>query len=387
MNAVKSKKSKVKSERIPRVALVHDWLVNPGGAERVLLELHQMYPDAPIYTTAFVAERFPEFADADVRVTWMDKFWVTKYKHQFFSPLRALTYAFKDLSEYDLIISSASAESKYVKHRKDALHICYCHTPIRYYWSDYDWYRRNPPFGKLNWLAQLALPVMIGPLRWIDFKMSQRVTKYVANSNFVAARIKKYYHRDSTVIYPPIVTDRFALPRDPKDYYVIVGRQVAYKRLDLAIDAFNELGLTLKISGTGEEANKQKLRSKDNIEFLGRVSDDELAKLFSQAKAFIFPPEEDFGMIPVEAMSAGCPVIAYGSGGALESVVDGKTGVFFDTQTPVSLVEAVKRFETMSFDEKTVRARAAEFDVSVFRDKMKAYIEGEWAEFEAKRNE
>ena len=306
---------------------------------------------------------------------------MTKYKHQFFSPLRALTYAFKDLSEYDLIISSASAESKYVKNRKDALHICYCHTPIRYYWSDYDWYRKNPPFGKLNWLAQVALPILIGPLRWFDFKMSQRVNLYVANSSFVAARIRKYYHRDSTVIYPPIVTNRFVLPRNPKDYYVIVGRQVAYKRLDLAIDAFNELGLTLKISGSGEEATKQKLRSKDNIEFLGRVSDDDLAKLFSEAKGFIFPPEEDFGMIPVEAMSAGCPVIAYGSGGALESVVDGQTGVFFFEQTPASLIEAVRRFETMSFEEKTVRARAAEFDVSVFRTKIAEYIENSWSKF------
>jgi glycosyltransferase involved in cell wall biosynthesis len=315
----------------------------------------------------------------------MDKYQVTKYKHQFFSPLRALTYAFKDLSEYDLIISSASAESKYVRHRTDSLHICYCHTPIRYYWSDYDWYRKNPPFGKLNWLAQIALPVLIGPLRWFDFKMSQRVNKYVANSKFVAARIQKYYHRDSEVIYPPIVTNRFALPRDPKDYYVIVGRQVAYKRLDLAIDAFNELGLTLKISGSGEEAAKQKLRSKENIEFLGRVSDEELAKLFSEAKAFIFPPEEDFGMIPVEAMSAGCPVIAYGSGGALESVVDGQTGVFFSEQTPESLIEAVKRFETMHFDEKSVRARAAEFDVSVFRERMGAFIEAEWVGFQTKQ--
>jgi glycosyltransferase involved in cell wall biosynthesis len=368
-----------------KIALVHDWLVNPGGAERVLLELHRMYPEAPIYTTAYVKERFPEFADADVRVTWMDKYRVTKYKHQFFSPLRALTYAFKDLSEYDLIISSASAESKYVRHRDEALHICYCHTPIRYYWSDYDWYRKNPPFGKLNWLAKIALPVMIGPLRWFDFKMSQRVSLYVANSSFVAARIRKYYHRESTVIYPPIVTNRFALKRDPKDYYVIVGRQVAYKRLDLAIDAFNELGLSLKISGSGEEASKQQLRSKENIEFLGRVSDEELSKLFSEAKAFIFPPEEDFGMIPVEAMSAGCPVIAYGSGGALESVVDGQTGVFFDTQTSQSLIEAVKRFETMTFDEKTVRARAAEFDVIVFRHKMGEYIETNWDKFEAEK--
>lgn len=360
---------------------MHDWLVNPGGAEKVLYELHQMYPEAPIYTTAYVRERFPEFAEADVRVTWMDRFHITKYKHQFFSPLRALTYAMKDLGEYDLIISSASAESKYVRHRADTLHICYCHTPIRYYWSDYDWYRQHPPFGRLNWLAQLALPIMIGPLRWFDARMSQRVTQYVANSDFVGERIRKFYKRESTTIYPPIVTDRFEARRDPQDYYVIVGRQVAYKRLDLAVDAFNELGLPLKVAGTGEELSVQKPRSRDNIEYLGRVSDEELAKLFSEAKGFIFPPEEDFGMIPVEAMSAGCPVIAYGKGGALESVVEGETGTFFAEQTPESLIEAVRRFEKMSFDEKVVRARAKEFDVAVFRKRMQEYIDDAWAEF------
>src|SRR5476651_28714 len=187
----------------PRVAIVHDWMVKVGGGEKVLYQLHLLYPDAPIYTTAYVPELFPEFKDADVRTTWMDRFSLTKYRHQFFPPLRAITYALLDLSEYDIILSSSTAESKYVRGGKHTLHVCYCHTPIRYYWSDYDWYLKHPPFGKLNWLAQVALPLAIGPLRWFDYRRAQAVDAYIANSKFVQKRIAKYYHRDSEVIYPP----------------------------------------------------------------------------------------------------------------------------------------------------------------------------------------
>jgi glycosyltransferase involved in cell wall biosynthesis len=369
----------------PRIAIVHDWLVSPGGAEKVVYQLHQMYPKAPIYTAAFDPDKFPEYAGAEVYPTWLDLIPLAKTKHQLFSIPRGLAFLTLNLSQYDIVISSCSAESKYVHTGKHTLHICYCHTPIRYYWSDYDWYLQHPPFGKLNGLAKAVLPAIIGALRWMDFRGAQGVDSYVANSRFVQSRIERYYKRPSTVIYPPVGVERFALSQQHGDYYVIVGRQVAYKRLDLAIDAFNTLGLPLKISGTGEEINVQRPRAGANIEFLGRVPDDQLGALLGGAKAFIFPGVEDFGIAPVEAMAAGTPVIAYAEGGALESVEEGVSGTLFNQQSPQALVEAVQRFQTMTFDPQAVRAKAEQFSERVFRDTMSTYVAQEWARFASKR--
>jgi glycosyltransferase involved in cell wall biosynthesis len=222
-------------------------------------------------------------------------------------------------------------------------------------------------------------------LRRIDYAAAQRVNVFVANSKHIQARIKKYYHRDSTVIYPPIVTEYLLnLPHRAGDYYLIVGRQVAAKRLDLAVDAFNELGLPLKVVGAGEEIARQKPRAKANIEFLGRVSDDERDRLLAGAKGFVFPPEEDFGIVPLEALAAGTPVIAFDKGGVPEYIVDGETGVLFDEQTPAAVAVAVRRFEGMKFDDKVLRARAKEFDVEVFRQRIRAFVESEWAKFSAR---
>jgi glycosyltransferase involved in cell wall biosynthesis len=370
----------------PKVALVHDWLVSPGGAEKVLYQLHQMWPDAPIYTAAFDPDKFPEFSGADVRPTWLDLIPLAKTKHQLFSIPRALAFLTLNLSAYDIVISSCSAESKYVYTGKHTLHICYCHTPIRYYWSDYDWYLQHPPFGRLNGVAKVVLPVIIGGLRRLDFWGAQRVDSYVANSKFVQARIEKYYKRSSTVIYPPVGIDRFSAPKQPGDYYLIVGRQVAYKRLDLAIDAFNQLGLPLKVSGTGEEIVRQQPRAKANIEFLGRVPDDQIGALFAGAKGLVFPAQEDFGIVPVEAMASGTPVIAYGEGGALESVVEGVTGTLFREKTPQSLIEAVQRFQTMTFDAGAIRAQAQKFGEQAFQDNIRAFVAQEWERFDSKRS-
>lgn len=369
----------------PRIALIHHWLVSPGGAEKVLYELHQMYPDAPIYTAAYQPKKFPEFADADVRTTYLDKIPFLKYKHQLFPIFLGTPFKTLDMSEYDIVISSCSAEAKYVRTSPDTLHICYCHTPVRYYWSDYEWRLKNLPFGKFNWLAKLVFPLIIGRLRELDYRAAQGVNVFVANSRHIQARIKKYYHRDSTVIYPPIETKKLTgQPRDSRDYYLIVGRQVASKRLDVAVDAFNELGLPLKVAGVGEEVARQQPRARQNIEFLGRVSDEDRDQLFAGAKAFIFPPEEDFGMVPLEAMAAGTPVIAYNGGGAPEYVTDGLTGVLFDRQTSRSLVEVVHRFEAMHFDESKIRSRAVEFDVAVFQEKMTEFVNQEWAKYTSK---
>lgn len=370
----------------PKIALVHHWLVSPGGAERLLYELHQMYPDSPIYTAAYTPEKFPELVDADVRTTWLNRIPLAKTKHQFFPVLRGLAFRMLNLSEYDIVISSCAAEAKYVTTGKHTLHICYCHTPVRYYWSDYDWYVAHPPFGKLNWLVQGLLPLMIGWLRRIDFAAAQRVNVFIANSTTVKARIKKYYKRDSTVIFPPIVTDPLLkLERNPQDFYLIVGRQVAYKRLDLAVDAFNKLGYKLKVVGQGEEIAKQRGRAKSNIEFLGWVDDAERNQLFATAKAFIWPQEEDFGMTPLEAMAAGCPVVAYGVGGAADYMIDGRTGVVFAEQTVPALAKAIERSQSIQFDEAQIRQQARAFDKMVFRKQIAAFVDEHWKEFQGKR--
>jgi glycosyltransferase involved in cell wall biosynthesis len=371
----------------PRVALVHDWMVSPGGAERTLYQLHRMWPDAPIFTAAYAPEKFPEFADADVRTTWLDHISLAKTKHQIFPLARAWAFKYLDLSAYDIVISSSSAEAKYVRTGRNTLHVCYCHTPIRYYWSDYDWYVAHPPFGRLNGLAKGILPVMIKSLRRMDYKAAQKVDVYVANSKHVQARILKYYRRESTVIYPPVALERFGLSDSHGDYYLIVGRQVAYKRLDLAVEAFNKLGLPLRVSGVGEEIARLRPHAKSNIQFLGRVPDAELIALYGGAKAFIFPAEEDFGIVPVEAMATGTPVIAYGKGGLLESVVDGKTGLFFQQQTADALAEAVTRFESMTFDPRDIRKQAEKFGEAVFSTKMRAFVDEEWRQFPRKRSE
>jgi glycosyltransferase involved in cell wall biosynthesis len=369
-----------------RVALVHHWLVTPGGAEKVLYELHQMWPEAPIFTAAFTPDKFPELEGADVRPTWLNKVPFAKTKHQLFPVLRGLSFRMLDLSAYDIVISSCAAEAKYVKTGPNTLHVCYCHTPIRYYWSDYQWYLEHPPFGALNPLAKLVLPLMIDHLRRLDYQEAQSVNVYLANSKTVQERIKKYYHRDSTVIYPPIETKPLLkLQRKHNDYYLIVGRQVAYKRLDIAVDAFNALGLKLKVVGSGEEISRQRGRAKSNIEFLGWLPDAERNRLFAGARGFVWPQEEDFGMTAVEAMAAGCPVIAYDRGGSQEYMTEGVTGTLFEEQTPAALVEAIRRFEMMSLDESKIRERAKEFDSEVFRKRMADFVRDQWSTFEGKR--
>jgi glycosyltransferase involved in cell wall biosynthesis len=366
--------------------LVHHWLTSPGGGEKVLYALHQMCPDAPIYTTAYTPKLFPEFADAEVHTTFLDKIPFLKRKHQLFPLFLGIPFKTFNMNKYDLVISSCAAEAKYVRTGERTLHICYCHTPVRYYWSDYEWRLHNLPFGWFNWLARIVFPMIVGLLRRIDYAAAQRVDVFIANSEHIKRRIKKYYHRDSTVIYPPIETEHLlAMPSGPRDYYLIVGRQVASKRLDIAVDAFNVLGFPLKVVGAGEEIGRQKPRAKANIEFLGRVSNEDRNRLFAGAKGFVFPPEEDFGIVPLEAMAAGTPVIAFNGGGVPEYVTDGVTGALFDEQTAESLAAAVRRFEGMRFDEAKVRARAKEFDELVFRERMRAFVDEHWAQFERER--
>lgn len=364
-----------------RTALVHDWLTNLAGSERVLLALHELYPEAPIYTSVFVPEEFPTLRHADVRTSFLQRIPGAKKKHQAFPWLRTVAFEGFDLSGYDVVISSSHAESKGVITRPETLHICYCYTPIRYYWSGYHHYLANPRFGALNPLVKAVLPYMANYLRIWDRCAADRVDLFVAISEHVAHRIRKYYRRDAEVIHPPVDTSWLHPSERVEDYFLVVGRLIPYKRTDLVVEAFNRLGLPLKIAGTGSEMESLRRMARPNVEFLGRVSDAELAELYSRCLALVFPQEEDFGIVPLEAMAAGRPVIAYRAGGALETVREGLTGVFFERQEPESLMEAVRRFDPGYFDPLLIRRHAMRFDTSVFKDKFSRYVRDAWERF------
>jgi glycosyltransferase involved in cell wall biosynthesis len=289
--------------------------------------------------------------------------------------LRVNAFKKLDLSEFDIIISSCSAESKQVqKTRENQVHICYCHTPIRYYWSHYDEYRNDPGFGKLNWLVRLIMPLMIPSLKKTDYKAAQKVDLFIANSTEVQKRIKKYYNRTSTVVHPPVDIDRFEPARIRSDYYVAVGRQVPYKRIDLVVAAATKLGIKLLVYGNGSEHQKLVDMAGSNVHFFtdrfGDASDSAVTKALNNAKGYIFPAEEDFGIVQVEALAAGAPVIAFGKGGALDIIQDGESGVLFNKQSVDALTDAIKRSETIDFLPGTLRRKARRFDKSLFVTKI-----------------
>ena len=253
-----------------------------------------------------------------------------------------------DLSEFDIILSSTTAEAKQVrKTRPGQVHICYCNTPIRYYWSHYEEYKKDHGFGKLNWLVRLAMPIMIPPLKRSDYKAAQAVDVFIANSSEVQKRIKKYYDRPSIVIHPPVEIDRFEPARTRDNYYVALGRQIPYKRIDLAVAAATKLNIPLKVYGNGSEHQKLVDMAGPSVQFytdrFSDASDKAVAEALNNAKGYIFPAEEDFGIVQVEALAAGAPVIAYGNGGALDIVQDGESGVFFSEQTVDAVVEAIQK--------------------------------------------
>ncbi|MBC7253845.1 MAG: glycosyltransferase [Actinobacteria bacterium] len=364
-----------------RTALVHDWLTNLAGSERVLLTLHEIFPEAPIYTSVFVPEEFPTLRNADVRTSFLQKVPGARKKHQAFPWLRTVAFESFDLSGYDVVISSSHAEAKGVITRPETLHICYCYTPIRYYWSGYHHYLANPRFGALNPLVRAVLPYMANYLRLWDRCAADRVDLFVAISEHVARRIRKYYGKEAEIIHPPVDTSWLRPSERVEDYFLVVGRLIPYKRADLAVEAFNRLGLPLKIAGTGSEMDSLRRMARPNVEFLGRVSDAELAELYSHCLALVFPQEEDFGIVPLEAMAAGRPVIAYRAGGALETVMEGETGLFFDRQDPESLAEAVRNFDPGDFDPRSIRRHAQRFDVSVFKEKFSTLVRDAWERF------
>lgn len=360
----------------PRVAIVCDWLTGFGGAERVVLELHKLYPDAPIYTSQYDPVKLDWFKDADVRTTWLQK--LPKSLKKFLPVLRAWAFSRLDLSEYDLVLSSSGAEAKGVKTGKNTTHICYCHSPTHYYWIRYDEYLQNPGFPRgFNWLAKLGLRILVGPLRRWDRQAAKRPDFMVANSTHTSNMIKRFYRRDAAVVFPPVEIGRFKNKGKPelRHGFVVAGRQTPYKRIDLAVEAANRLNVPLVVIGNGpDHKSLEKLATNRNITFLTNVNDHDIVTHFQSALGFIMPNMDDFGIVAVEAMAAGTPVIAYKKGGSLDYMDEGKTGVFFERQTPESLSSALEVALTKKFNYDAISAHAEKFSDRQFGKNMSEYI-------------
>lgn len=361
-----------------KVALIHDHLTQNGGAERVLEALQAIWPEAPTFTLLYDEDVMGQtFGHRDIRPSFLQKLPFSIKKSRWYLPLMPTATESYDLSGFDVIISSSSAFSKGIIPPADAIHICYCHTPTRYLWSDtHDYVQNlNVPGAVKN-----LLPVLLSKLRLWDKSSADRVDDFIANSETVKRRIKKYYAKESDVIHPPVDTEKFTISNDAKNYFLIGGRLVTYKRYDIVIDAFNKTGLPLKVFGSGPIEKELRKKASDNIEFLGRVSDEERARLFSNAKAFIHPQEEDFGITPVESMAAGRPVIAYRRGGAIETVIDGETGVFFDEQSAEEIADTTLNFDQTKFDPEKIKKHAEDFSLKVFRKNIHSYVTKKWEE-------
>ncbi|MFN8634444.1 MAG: glycosyltransferase [Chloroflexota bacterium] len=361
-----------------KVALAHDYLNQYGGAERVLEQLHDMYPDAPIYTSMYDPSAMPAaYRSWDIRTSFMQRLPFVMTRHQAYLMAYPIAFESFDLGAYDVVISNSSAFCKGVITGPNTMHISYCLTPMRWVWRYRDYVDRE----RLGGFTRMILPPLIHYLRLWDVSTSARVDRFVSISTAVAARIRKYYRRDSEIIYPPVDTEQFPSHCPTGDYYMTVGRLTPYQRKDLIVDAFRELGLPVKIVGDGRDRARLQARATPNVELLGRVSDDTLRDLYANCRGYLFPGEEDFGIAPVEAQAAGKPVIAYAAGGALDTVIDGETGVHFARQTPHDLADAVRRFEHLTFDPVRIRQNAERFSSRVFRDRFGAFVERAYREW------
>lgn len=367
-----------------KIALVHDYLAQDGGAEKVLEAFHEIWPDAPIFVLFYDKNKLPRFAQADIRESFIAKLPYGRTRYQWFLPMMPIATERHNLHKFDVVFSSTSAFAKGVLTRPETVHISYCHTPTRYLWTDTHEYIADL---KYNAIIKSFLPRLIHRMRIWDKMSVDRVDHFIANSDTVRQRIHKYYRRESDIIHPPVDTHKFFISNDAKEYFVTGGRMVPYKRFDLVVHVFNRLRWPLKIYGDGPELENLKKMALPNIEFLGRISDEEKAKVLSKAKAFIHPQVEDFGITPVESMACGRPVIAYPVGGATETVIPGKTGVFFHEQTWESLLDAVLHFDEHKWDSNVIRAHALNFASENFKRKIKNYIENKYEEFKKELNQ
>lgn len=359
-----------------KVALVYDRVNKIGGAERVLESLHQIWPKAPLYTAVYNPQTAPWAKKFKVIPSFLNRFPLARTKHETFPYLMPLAFESFSFEKYDLVISITSEAAKGIITKPKTFHLCYCLTPTRYLWSGYQDYFQNKTF------RFLTKPI-ISYLRYWDRIASQRPDVYLAISENVKKRIKEYYHQNSKVIYPPVDMQKWNLPtknegEKKEDYFLVVSRLVKYKKVDLVIKVFNKLGLPLKIVGTGNQERKLKRLAQKNIEFLGQLTDKQLLGYYQKSRAVIFPQEEDFGLVPLEAQACGRPVIAYRKGGTLETVIEGKTGLFFGSQVQRSLAEAVKKFALVKFSPQVCRQNAEGFNQEKFKREIVKFIEEKW---------
>lgn len=366
-----------------RVALVYDRVTKWGGAERVLMALHRLWPDAPLYTAVYDKKR-AGWADVfTVIPSFLQYIPFANRVHELLPWITPMAFESFSFDAFDVVISVTSAEAKSIITKPNVLHICYCLTPTRYLWSGYDLYRKDAGLGLVNRLAGYWLTKLAPTLRAWDQVAASRPDKYLAISKRVKDRIQKYYHRvTSEVIYPPVETALFSKPVDPvatEPYYLTVSRLVGYKRVDVLIRAFNKIGKKLIIVGDGHQKKYLKKIASSNIEFVDRhLTDLELVRYHQGSRAFVYAADEDFGIAAAEAQASGKPVIAYSQSAVAESVLDGKTGILYNSQTPEALIEALTRFETMVFDSKRCRENAAQFDIKIFEKRMQQFVQREF---------
>lgn len=355
------------------VALVHDWLVGMRGGEKVLEVLCDLFPDATLFTLVHCAGSVaPAIERLPIRTSYIQHVPFGRSHYRYFLPLYPSAARRLDTSGFDLVISSSHAAAKGIRIGSDSVHVCYCHTPMRYIWDQYDQYF-GP--GRAPFAVRAAMKMFVGRLRRWDVASSANVHHFIANSRTVQERIRRIYNRESTVIYPPVDVQRFPLSRSDDGFYLIVSALVPYKRIDIAVESCTRLNKRLVVVGTGPEERELRSRAGKSVEFTGWAGEGELIDYYRRCRALLFPAEEDFGIAPLEAMSCGKPVIAFAGGGARETVVEGRTGIFFSEQKSESLTEAVERFERMSFDAAEVRTHAGRFAREICKSRLLEFIE------------
>jgi glycosyltransferase involved in cell wall biosynthesis len=361
-------------ERFPRVAIVHEWLTIPGGSEQVVMELLEMFPRAELFTSVYDPSPWPVLVtERPVHVSFLNRIPGATRHYPKLLPLMNRAFQSFDLSAFDLVLSSNHACAKNVRTQPGTLHVCYCHTPMRYAWEE--GFLDGEEVGRVT---RMLLPALLRRLRRQDLAGAAGPDVFVANSRHVANRIERYYGRTAEVVHPPVDVDHFlTLAHEPEDFYLAFGRVVPYKRVDLAVAACARLGRRVKVAGDGRamQAVSVEAHGHDEIELLGRVADRERDRLLGGARALLFPGEEDFGIVPVEAQAAGVPVIAYGVGGAVESVLDERTGLLFDEQSVDALAGAIERFERLQLNDDWARENAMRFGRDRFRAEMAEVID------------